>query len=75
MHLLRKALDYYETLKDKLENSFNNYSDLARAHFRHRYRIDHNLYLNAMDNNKRNINGFLDNQDIAVINRLEGIEL
>jgi len=49
--IIRKTLDFYKVVKDRLHTTFFNIFKYAKAHFKHRYNIDQNLYIDAMENN------------------------
>ncbi|MEJ2662808.1 MAG: hypothetical protein P8107_02010 [Spirochaetia bacterium] len=49
--IIRKTLDFYEMVKQKLDTVFNRVYEYAKAHFKESYQIDDNLYINAIENN------------------------
>ena len=49
--LVRKTIDFYEFTKKRLAESYSDTYSFARSHFRERFAIDHNLYMEAIDRN------------------------
>ena len=48
--ILKKTVDFYKMMKKQLVDTYmNTYVDVI-YHFERRFRIDHNLYLEAIDN-------------------------
>jgi hypothetical protein len=49
--IIRKTLDFYQVVRQKLDTVFDKVYDYALPHFRERYNIAGNLYLDAIENN------------------------
>ncbi|MBN1797154.1 MAG: hypothetical protein JW822_01165 [Spirochaetales bacterium] len=49
--IIRKTLDFYEVVKQRLQTTFFNIFNHAQTHFQRRYDINRNLYIDAMENN------------------------
>ncbi len=49
--ILRKTLDFYEMVKDKFKMTYHSIHEYGREHFRTRFGIDSNLYMEAIDKN------------------------
>jgi len=47
--LVRKTVDFYELMKMRLAESYLNAYIYAQSHFRERFAIDHNLYMEAIN--------------------------
>jgi hypothetical protein len=47
--LIRKTIDFYETTKRRFVDTYLNAYSYAQNHFRKRFAIDHNLYMEAID--------------------------
>ena len=51
LDLLKKTTDFYAMTRDRFANDFGGVSDYARHHFRVRWNIDKNLYMDAIESN------------------------
>ena len=49
--IIRKTLDFYEVVKQRLYSTFFNIFNYAQTHFQHRFDVDRNLYIEAIENN------------------------
>jgi hypothetical protein len=49
--IIRKTLDFYEVVKQRLHTTFFDVFTYVRTHFLKRYNIDRNLYIDAIENN------------------------
>jgi hypothetical protein len=49
--IIRKTLDFYWVVRQKLDTTFGKVYEYALPHFRERYGITRNLYLDAIENN------------------------
>ncbi len=49
--IIRKTLDFYQVIRKKLDTVFDNVYDFALPHFRQRYGIARNMYLDAIEKN------------------------
>lgn len=47
--LIRKTVDFYEITRKRLAEAYDDVYTCARHHFKHRFKIDHNLYMEAID--------------------------
>jgi hypothetical protein len=51
LDLLRKTKDFYEMVKERLRREFDGVCDYVQNHFRERWGIDRNLYIEAIEAN------------------------
>ncbi len=61
--LLRKTLTYYEGIREKMRSAFDGVDRYARPHFRVRWEIDHDLYLEGIERNLDYLRRILDDPE------------
>lgn len=49
--ILKKTVGFYEFTKERLINSYESMFMVLKDHFEHRYNVDRNLYIDAIDKN------------------------
>ncbi len=49
--IIKNTLDFYEIVKKRLNNSFKKIHEYAKEHFKKRFDIDRNLYIEAIEKN------------------------
>lgn len=70
LDLFKKTNDFYERVKKRLREEFDGVCDYAQHHFRERWGIDRNLYLEAIESNIRYLTYVLENHEKNYRNHL-----
>ena len=59
--LLKKTLEFYELTKDRFANEMDGVNSFMRDHFKTRWDIDKDLYLEAVENQMKYLKSILEN--------------
>ena len=59
--LLRKTLEFYNVTKDRFVNEMDSVNDYMKDHFKARWDIDKDLYLEAIENQMNYLKSILEN--------------
>jgi hypothetical protein len=69
--IFKNTLDFYDKTKDRLSTRFMNTYDLTRFHFRQRYQIDRDLYMETIERNMDYLKQIVDDKTSDIRNRLK----
>jgi hypothetical protein len=64
LDLLKKTKDFYEIVKRRFTGELNGVFAYAQRHFKERWGIDRNLYIEAIESNMNYLNYILENHEI-----------
>ena len=70
LDLLKKTMDFYEMVKERLRGEFDGMCDYVQHHFRERWDIDRNLYIEAIEFNIGYLTYVLENHERNYRNHL-----
>jgi len=73
--LLKKTINFYNITKERLEKDFSNVSRYATEHFRVRFNLEKNLYLEAIDKNIKYLKKILKSNERNIIDALRRREI
>jgi hypothetical protein len=70
LDLLKKTKDFYEMVKRRFRGEFNGVCDYVQRHFKERWGIDRNLYIEAIEANIGYLTYLLENHETTYRNHL-----
>jgi hypothetical protein len=70
LDLLRKTKDFYEMVKRRFRGEFNGVCDYVQRHFKERWGIERNLYIEAIESNIDYLTYVLENHEMNYRNHL-----
>ncbi|HPO02203.1 MAG TPA: hypothetical protein PL077_02575 [Treponemataceae bacterium] len=73
--MLRKTLGFYEMTKKRLSETLDGAADLARSHFKARYGLDRNLYIESIERQIDYLGSIMEDSSVNFRKKLKRMDL